>query len=389
MIGLQLEDVGMTFTPPVHTLRDINLTVAPGECLALVGPSGCGKTTLLRIIAGLEQPTSGLVKIDGRCVNDVPCHQRGVAMLFQRPALIPQQTVRHNLGWAWTLQQPWTLWVGANQRHEQELLRVARILELEKDLDRPIQQLSGGQQQRVALGRCLLRQAKLCLLDEPLGHLDAPLRTELRRQLRALAEEFRVTTIHVTHDPEEAFSVGDRVAIMQQGILVQVDKPAQIRRLPANRFVAELVHHQNGGLNLLTGQIFRDGIDTFFESPFGRWPVSLQILQGLRDSQFPSENFHAANGKVHIMLDIAAGDVRCGCNQDGGDDEILLTLPVQQHERSATGNWVIAADGRGRWVGRASEADFFERGQAVTMAFSLARAYWFDSTTGRTLVAPT
>ena len=387
-VELYLEEIGKTYSPAARALAAVTLRVTPGEWLALVGPSGCGKTTLLRVIAGLEPPSSGQIIIDGQCVNDVPCHERGVAMLVQRPALIPQQTVRHNLRWAWTLRQSWRLLFGTDRRRDEELVRVARVLDLERDLDRPIQQLSGGQQQRVALGRCLLRQAKLCLLDEPLGHLDAPLRTELRRQIRSLAQELRVTTIHVTHDPEEAFSAGDRVAIMQQGLIVQADAPAEIRHFPMSRFVTELVHQGNGGMNLLGGRICPDGIDTFFENAFGRWPISSQILHNLRESLFQGENSHAGEGKVHIMMGIAASEVRGG-GELGGDEDVRFALPVQQQEHSAAGNWLIAADARGRWIGRAASDERFHRGQVVMMAFSMARAFWFDNVTGRTLVVPT
>src|SRR5262249_41990404 len=232
---------------------------------------------------------------------------------------------------AWTLRQSWRLFFGTDRRRDEELLRVARVLDLERDLDRPLQQLSGGQQQRVALGRCLLRQAKIWLLDEPLGHLDAPLRTDLRRQMRSLAQELCVTTIHVSHDPEEAFSVGERVAIMQQGLIVQADAPAQIYRFPMSRFVAELVHQGNGGVNLLGGRLGRDGIDTYFENAFGRWPISAQILHHLRESLFRGKNSHASEEKSHIMMGIAAREVRCG-GEWGGDEDVRLVLPVQQQE---------------------------------------------------------
>ena len=388
-VELHLEAVSKTFAPTRRVLNDITLRVAPGECLALLGPSGCGKTTLLRIIAGLEQSTSGLIHLDRQCVNDVPSHRRGVSMLFQRPALLAQKTVRHNLHWAWSLREPWTLFFGMNRQRNEELLRVARLLDLDKDLDRPVQQLSGGQQQRVALGRCLLRKAKLWLLDEPLGHLDAPLRTELRRQIRSLAQEFQVTTIHVTHDPEEALSVGDRVAVMQDGLLVQVDEPAKMKRVPASRFVAELVHHASGGLNVLAGQICREGMDTYFENAFGRWPISVQVVQDLRESLYLGDNFHASDGKVHIMMGIAVSDVRCGSARSAVVDEVGVDLAVQRQECSVSGTTVIAADARGRWIGRTGVEESLRQDQAVTMVFSMRQAYWFHSVTGQTLVGRT
>jgi ABC-type sugar transport system ATPase subunit len=387
-VELRLDSVCKSFAPPTLTLKDVTLTVAPAECLALIGPSGCGKTTFLRLIAGLEQANSGDITIDDQRINDVPCHRRGVAMLFQRPALIPQQTVRRNLRWIWTLRHPLRSLFGGNRDRETQLLRVASLLDLDKDLDRPVQQLSGGQQQRVALGRCLLGNAKLCLLDEPLGYLDAPLRLQLRRLIRALAREFQMTTIHVTHDPEEALAVGDRVAVMQDGVIVQIDEPAKLRRFPANRFVAELVHHHEGGLDFLAGSIVRDDVDVYFENVFGRWPMSLQSLAALRESLYLGENFHASSGKVDMIIGIAIRDVRTGSDVHAEDGEVSLRMTVSEWECTAAGNWVIAANKRGSWIGRAVASERFERGQAVTMAFSMDRAFCFDSLTGRTLIAP-
>ena len=217
---LRLDHIGKLFPPSRHVLHDISLTVAPGECLAMLGPSGCGKTTLLRIIAGLETLTTGTIYIGGQAVNDVPCHRREVSLMFQRPALVPNQTVWQNLRWAWTLREPWSFRRRLDEPREQELVRIARLLGLEADLDRPVRQLSGGQQQRVALGRCLLRKTKICLLDEPLSHLDAPLRADLRQQIRMLTRELNITLVHVTHDPEEAFTIGDRVVAMKEGRIV-------------------------------------------------------------------------------------------------------------------------------------------------------------------------
>lgn len=387
MTELQLEDVGKTYGSGVRALENVTLTVAPGECLALLGPSGCGKTTLLRVIAGMEDASEGEIRIDRQIVNAVPPHRRGVAMMFQRPALVATQTVRQSLGWAWTLQQPWKLFGGRS--HDADLQRIARLLGLESILDRPTGQLSGGQQQRVALGRCLLRQAKLLLLDEPLGHLDAPLRTDLRRQMHALTSEHRLTTVHVTHDPEEAFTVGDRVAVMQAGRIVQIDSPAQMRQRPASRFVAELVHHHAGGMNFVTGEVVRQEMDTYFDSTFGHWPMSVKIVQELRESLCQGENFHPGEGKVHIMMGIAVRDVHCSTAPGSGEDDIRFTQHVRELECADAGICVLGSDERGRWLGLAEPAEVLERGQVVTMTFNLARAYWFDSTTGRTLVAPT
>ena len=400
MVELELVDVSKTFAPARVALDQVSFTLTPGECLAILGPSGCGKTTLLRVIAGLEAPTSGEIRFNGARVNDVVPHRRRVAMHFQRPALIPQHTVRRHLRSAWTFG---SLWPWRSSPREAELIQMAHRLGLANDLDRPVGQLSGGQQQRVALGRCLLRPAKIRLFDEPLGHLDAPLRVELRRLLRALIEEHRATTLHVTHDPDEAMALGDRIAVLNDGALVQLDKPERLMQAPANRFVAELMHQPSGGLNVVAGFVRQDGLDTYFENPLGRWPMPAQtisalheslqsskILQGAADSAnlVEAKNFEAQTEKVPIIVGIAANDVRCTSQLVRSDEDVCLQLPMQTEERSLTDTWVLAGH-EVRWTGRPEADERLERGQVVMMTFSMSRAYWFDALTGRTLVAPT
>lgn len=249
MATLRLERLTRRFTDGPAAVDAVDLDVGQGELLALVGPSGCGKTSMLRLIAGLDSPTSGRVWIDGRDATTLPPAGRDVALAFQRPALYPQQTVLANLtagallhdGVSWPRR-----WFSAASRRRGRVIAeradaVAAILELQPLLKRLPGQLSGGQQQRVALGRVLTRQAGLTLLDEPLGNLDAPLRQELRRQLHLLQRQLGATMVVVTHDPAEALALGDRVAVMAGGRLVQVDTPAKMLQQPVNRFVAGLV----------------------------------------------------------------------------------------------------------------------------------------------------
>lgn len=218
-----------------QVLKDLNLSVAQGEFVALVGPSGCGKSTLLRIIAGLEAPSSGVVAFDGKPVNSKPPQARDVAMVFQSYALYPHMRVRDNLAF------------GLRQRSytpaeiERRVANAAKILDLDHYLDRYPRQLSGGQRQRVAMGRAMVRDPVAFLLDEPLSNLDAQLRVAMRLEIRELQERLRVTTIYVTHDQVEAITLADRIALLNAGEIMQVDTPLGLYDRPANRFVAAFI----------------------------------------------------------------------------------------------------------------------------------------------------
>lgn len=237
MAHVALEQVSKSFFPPgggrIRAVDGVSLAVADGEWLTLVGPSGSGKTTLLRLIAGLESPDSGVIRIGERVVNTASPAARNVAMVFQRDALFPHLTARENLA------------LGPKLRGcpPDEIARrtaqIASWLGLEECLERRPGELSGGERQRVALGRALAVDPGVLLLDEPLVHLDAPLRRQLRRDLLRLHGELRLTLVLVTHDPVEALALGRRVAVMRAGVIEQVGMPEELRARPASPFVAE------------------------------------------------------------------------------------------------------------------------------------------------------
>jgi ABC-type sugar transport system ATPase subunit len=222
-------------------LERIDLAVSDGEFVVLVGPSGCGKSTLLRCIAGLEDITSGELRIDGKRVNDVAPADRDIAMVFQGYALYPHMTVRQNMGFALALR-------GAPDR-EARVDRAAEQLGLQALLDRYPRELSGGQRQRVAMGRAIVRQPKVFLFDEPLSNLDASLRTAVRVELKQLHASARTTTVYVTHDQVEAMTLADRIVVLHRGVVQQVGTPAEVYGDPANRFVAGFVG--SPGMNFL------------------------------------------------------------------------------------------------------------------------------------------
>jgi ABC-type sugar transport system ATPase subunit len=235
MAAIELRGVRKTYAGGHRGVRDLSLRVADGELVVLVGPSGSGKSTALRLIAGLETPDQGQVLIGGSDVTDVPPQRRDLAMVFQHYALYPHKTVRENLAFSLRMRG-----VGEDTRRER-VEEVARMLRLEDFLDRRPAQLSGGQRQRVALGRALVRQPGAFLLDEPLSNLDPALRLDTRAEIALLHRRLGATMIYVTHDQEEAMTLGDRVAVLGDGALQQVARPDEIYQQPANRFVAQFV----------------------------------------------------------------------------------------------------------------------------------------------------
>lgn len=232
---VELKGVRKQYPNGYVAVEDFTLSIADGEFVVLVGPSGCGKSTTLRMIAGLETGFSGTIAIDGRVVNDVPASERDIAMVFQNYALYPHMTVRQNLGLALKLKGI------AKEEIARRVEQVSAMLELSALLDRKPGQLSGGQRQRVAVGRAIVREPKAFLFDEPLSNLDAKLRVSTRAELKALHARLKTTSIYVTHDQEEAMTLGDRMVVMHKGRVQQCDSSMQTYLHPVNRFVAGFV----------------------------------------------------------------------------------------------------------------------------------------------------
>ncbi|MEP6591477.1 MAG: sn-glycerol-3-phosphate ABC transporter ATP-binding protein UgpC [Gemmatimonadota bacterium] len=258
----------------VHVaVHEISLAVDEGEFLVLVGPSGCGKTTTLRMVAGLESVSSGIIRIGDRVVNDVPARDRDIAMVFQNYALYPHMTVRENLAFALTLRKQSAAEV------ETRVREVAGLLGIEELLQRKPKQLSGGQRQRVALGRAIVRQPEVFLFDEPLSNLDAKLRVQMRRELAALRRRLGVTTLYVTHDQVEAMTLGDRIVVMHAGRVQQIGSPLDIYNRPANLFVAGFLG--SPPMNQVAGRLLR-GSSVRFESTDGG------LVMEVPESQLPA-----------------------------------------------------------------------------------------------------
>jgi multiple sugar transport system ATP-binding protein len=249
--GITFDDVSKTYGDGYPAVSDLNLGVEDGEFVVLVGPSGCGKTTALRMIAGLEEISGGQIRIGDRVVNNLPPRDRDVAMVFQNYALYPHMTVAENIGFALRMRK--VPKAEARRRIEE----TARVIGLVDHLDRKPRQLSGGQRQRVAMGRAIVREPQVFLMDEPLSNLDAKLRVQMRAEISRIQRQLAVTTVYVTHDQVEAMTMGDRVAVMRRGVLQQFDVPQRLYEQPANLFVASFIG--SPAMNVLEGTLRKDG----------------------------------------------------------------------------------------------------------------------------------
>ena len=277
MAKVTLQDVRKAFGP-VQAIKGVSCEIADGEFVVLVGPSGCGKSTLLRLIAGLEEITSGTVAIDGEVVNDLPSKDRDIAMVFQNYALYPHMTVAENMGFSLRLRGVHRTVIA------EQVAAAATSLEVAHLLDRYPRQLSGGQRQRVAMGRAIVRNPRLFLFDEPLSNLDAKLRVQMRTELRELHRTLGVTSVYVTHDQIEAMTMADRIIILRDGAVEQQGHPLEVFDRPANTFVASFIG--SPAMNFLEGTAengrfaIGDGLSLPFAPPAGT--VGQRMTVGLR-----------------------------------------------------------------------------------------------------------
>ncbi|HEY4368600.1 MAG TPA: sn-glycerol-3-phosphate ABC transporter ATP-binding protein UgpC [Steroidobacteraceae bacterium] len=339
-----------------------SFTVKDGELLVLVGPSGCGKSTLLRMIAGLEEVTEGTILIGGRDVTHLEPRDRDIAMVFQSYALYPHMTVGENLGFGLKLRGH------SAAEIESRVQQAAVSLELVPLLDRLPRQLSGGQRQRVALGRALVRHPKVFLLDEPLSNLDAKLRTSTRAQIAMLHRSLQTTMIYVTHDQVEAMTLGQRIVVMNEGIVQQIDEPMHIYRRPANLFVAGFLG--NPAMNLLRGRVDDAG--------------RLALIDG--DSQLPLDpSLHGLMLQHYIGRDVVAGvrpeDLqRAAMHSDPGSIRISVVTDLVE----SVGNEAFLHARFGNWpvVARVPPQDLPTPGSSVTLSITPKSIHFFDASSG-------
>ena len=374
MAEVVLHGLTKIFPGGAVALDDVDLTVADGEFVVLVGPSGCGKSTMLRIIAGLDDATAGTVTIDGRVVDDLPPKERDVAMVFQNYALYPHMTVAENMAFSLRIR-------GVSRADiRRRVAGTAAVLGLEPLLGRKPKALSGGQRQRVAMGRAIIRQPQVFLMDEPLSNLDAKLRVAMRGELTRLHQRYGTTTIYVTHDQVEAMTLGDRIAVLNQGRLQQVGTPDELYRTPCNVFVAGFIG--SPAMNLAHGHVDA-GVLVLGDH---RWPLPVgcpdgAVIVGFRPDALEVATGPALGPEPRIVVPAVAVESL-------GDEKNILFLPPFDVP-DVTGQLAAAAAATGidtaltsMWTATVTPDADVAAGHTVALDLDLTAAYLFDAATG-------
>jgi multiple sugar transport system ATP-binding protein len=375
MADVVLDQIAKVYPNGFQAVHGLDLEITDGEFLVLVGPSGCGKSTVLRMIAGLEEITSGTLTIGDRVVNDIEPKARDIAMVFQNYALYPHMSVYDNIGFSLKLS-------GLPKNEIDKRVReTAATLELVEQLDKKPANLSGGQRQRVAMGRAIVRQPAAFLMDEPLSNLDAKLRVQMRAEIARIQQELGVTTVYVTHDQVEAMTMGDRVAVLKDGYLQQVDTPQNLYDSPANVFVAAFIGSPS--MNLYQGDFSGDTVTIGGQSltvPEGSRPaVSGPVIVGVRPEDVEDPTFvenPAPGSKFSVGIDLVEAlgseivvhgsfDAR---KIDAGDPDAVVSLRSK-------------SVGASNLVARLHPRSKVSRGERVDLVVDTANLYFFDAET--------
>ena len=384
MAGIALEGVAKVYDGGVRAVDGVDLTVKDGEFVVLVGPSGCGKSTLLRMIAGLEHITEGTLRIGDKDVTNAAPRDRDIAMVFQNYALYPQMTVRDNLAFGLKLRKT------PKAEREQRVAEVATILGLEDLLDRKPGQLSGGQRQRVAMGRAMVREPAVYLMDEPLSNLDAKLRVSMRAELARLHERLRTTTVYVTHDQIEAMTLGERVVVLRDGLIQQVAPPKELFDRPANLFVAAFIGSPQ--MNLLEATVDGDHIvSAGLRLPVrgGRIPSGIdRVILGIR----PTDVAIAAAGDMRPTLTSTVSvfeDLGAEAHAIMPIDSPRITadaaLAAAETDADHDGT-LLAGDNRAQFTARLDAHSGVKQGTSLSLAVDPDRIHLFDPASGAALI---
>ena len=364
MAQIRFEAVRKQYPNGYVALQNLNLGIGDKEFLVLLGPSGCGKSTTLNMIAGLEDVTEGNLYFDQEVMNTVPPHKRDVAMVFQSYALYPNKTVYENIAFGLRMRKH------PNDEIDRRVRDAAGRLEIEPLLERRPDQLSGGQRQRVALGRAMVRQPQVFLMDEPLSNLDATLRISMRAEIKQLHQAMQTTFVYVTHDQAEALTLADRIVVMQHGVVQQIGTPDAIYERPGNMFVASFLG--NPSINFLPGELMQEGEHLLFRRGALRLEVSTQMAGRL-----------AGQGGRAVVMGLRAEDVEMGVGTSGKDSlhgRILSVLPIgsdQFLELEVEGTKVFVR------VGKEGQ---YQVDENASLKVNLNRLHLFDQSTTQNLM---
>ena len=399
MAGIGLEGLTKVYPDGTRAVCEIDLEIADGEFVVFVGPSGCGKTTALRMIAGLEDITSGTVRVDGEVMNGLPPKARDMAMVFQNYALYPHMNVAENIGFGLKMR-------GFDRAEiRRRVDETAEILGITEVLSKRPRHLSGGQRQRVAMGRAIVREPKVFLMDEPLSNLDAQLRVQMRAEIARIQRDLKVTTVYVTHDQSEALTLGDRVCVMRSGVLQQVDRPQVLYERPANLFVAGFIGspamnfveaelgERNGSVVAMFGRHDLEvPTELFVSRPRLRDYVGKRIALGIRPEDIhhsPEREVTSAAPALEVVVDI---------REDMGS-EVFLHFSVDAPPVTATelkevvGEEAIAAADvqthhhGSPFVARVSRTSDAHEGRPVSLTVDTRHLHFFDLASGDGILA--
>jgi multiple sugar transport system ATP-binding protein len=386
---IELDHLSKVYADGTEAVRELDLEIADGELVVFVGPSGCGKTSALRMVAGLEDITSGEVRVGGKTVNDLPPKERDIAMIFQNYALYPHMNVYDNMAFGLKMRRLDRAEIGRRVR------KAAEILGLSEVLDKRPRHLSGGQRQRVAMGRAIVREPQAFLMDEPLSNLDAKLRVQVRAEIARIQRDLAVTTIYVTHDQSEAVTLGDRVCVLRDGVLQQVDSPQVLYDHPANLFVAEFIG--SPAMNLAEAELVQQpgGLAVRFGPHELRIPERLaasrplaahaggRVVLGIRPEDI-DERAGDGDAALDVTVDIRedmgaevflhfgidAPPLRATALEEIAGEDAAEVAQIQTHEHGTT------------WIARVGRSAASREGDRVRLGVNASLLHFFDLETG-------
>ena len=380
MANLSLKHIYKVYPNGTKAVNDFNMEIEDKEFIVFVGPSGCGKSTMLRMIAGLEDISAGELSIGETVVNDVEPKDRDIAMVFQNYALYPHMTVYENIAFGLRVRKM------SNEEIHERVVHAAEILGIKDYLDRKPKEMSGGQRQRVSLGRAIVRNPKVMLLDEPLSNLDAKLRTQMRAEILKLHKQLNTTFIYVTHDQVEAMTMGTRIVVMKSGFVQQIDTPKNLYRYPENKFVAGFIGTPQ--MNFFEGTLKRDGnkVAIAFKNTDASIYVPYEFLRKVRPKYL--------NGEASVCIGIRAEDVAIAPNvvsaspykirmavshvEDLGDESLIygdINLNGDGYSESPT-----------RIIVKTTLSHEYRSGEVCEVAFNVKKLHFFDAETEETIV---